>query len=146
MIRPSQEEFTQRAKSCIDTYNRFYEKFPAHRVNFYSCNAALRQLELSHTICPDELNVYNTLHGGAMAWMVDSCAGLLCRSYMNITACVTTNLSLSYIRSISPDDPIVIRAVLSNEGRRMLHLTMDIHHRDTEQLYCTASATFYVCE
>ncbi|MBQ3131123.1 MAG: PaaI family thioesterase [Clostridia bacterium] len=146
MTPPTQDEFAKRAQSCIDTYNRFYEKYPSHRLSFYSCDAGLRQLELTHTICPDELNVYNTLHGGAMAWMVDSCAGLLCRSYMNITACVTTNLNLSYIRSISPDTPIVIRSNLSNEGRRMLHLTMDIHHMDTEQLYCTASATFYVCE
>ena len=146
MIRPTQEEFARRAKSCIDTYNKFYENFPEHRFHFYSCDAELRQLELVHTICPAELNVYNTLHGGAMAWMVDSCAGLLCRSYMNITACVTTNLSLSYIKAIAPHDPIVIRANLSNEGHRMLHLTMDIHHRDTRQLYCTASAAFYVCE
>ena len=146
MTRPTQEEFTQRAKSCIDTYNRFYEKFPAHQFSFYSCDAENRQLQLTPTICPDELNVYNTLHGGAMAWMVDSCAGLLCRSYMNITACVTTNLSLSYIKAITPDDPIIIRAVLSNQGRKVLHLTMDIHHRDTEQLYCTAGSTFYVCE
>lgn len=146
MIRPTQEEFTQRALSCINTYNAHYEKFPAHQLSFYSCNAELRCLELTHTVCPDELNVYDTLHGGAIAWLVDSCAGLLCRSYMNITACVTTNLNLSYIRSISPDDPIVIRATLSNEGRKVLHLNMDIHHRDTQQLYCTASSTFYVCK
>lgn len=146
MIRPTLEEFAQRAQSCISTYNKYYENFPAHQFHFHSCNAALRQLELTHAICPDELNVYNTLHGGAMAWMVDSCAGLLCRSYMNITACVTTNLNLSYIKAIPPDDPIVIRATLSNEGRKVLHLTMDIHHRDTQQLYCTASSTFYVCE
>lgn len=146
MIRPTQEEFTQRALSCIDAYNAHYEKFPAHQLSFYSCDTQKRCLELTHIIREDELNVYNTLHGGAMAWLVDSCAGLLCRSFMNITACVTTNLTLNYIRSVSPDDPIIIRAVLSNEGRRVLHLNMDIHNRDTEQLYCTASAVFYVCE
>ncbi len=146
MIRPTQDEFTQRALSCINTYNTHYEKFPSHQLSFYSCDAKKRVLQLTHTIHPDELNVYNTLHGGAMAWLVDSCAGLLCRSYMDITACVTTNLNLSYIRSIPPDDPIIIQSTLSNQGRKMLHLTMDIHHRDTELLYCTASASFYVCE
>ena len=146
MIHPTQDEFAQRAQNCIDAYNAHHEKFPAHQMFFYSCDADKRCLELTHTIFPDELNVYNTLHGGAMAWLVDSCAGLLCRSYMNITACVTTNLNLSYIKAIPPDDPIVIRATLSNEGRKVLHLTMDIHHRDTQQLYCTASSTFYVCE
>lgn len=146
MTRPTQEEFAQRAQSCIATYNKHYERFPSHQLHFYSCDAEKRVLQLTHTICPDELNVYDTLHGGAMAWLVDSCAGLLCRSYMDITACVTTNLNLSYIRSISPADPIIIRATLSNEGRKVLHLTMDIHHQDTEMLYCTASASFYVCE
>ncbi len=146
MIRPTNDEFARRAMACIDKYNSRYVQFPSHLLSFYSCDAQKRELQLTHTICPDELNVYNTLHGGAMAWLVDSCAGLLCRAYMDITACVTTNLNLSYIKAISPDDPIVIRAVLSNEGRRMLHLTMDIHHRETEQLYCTASAAFFVCE
>ena len=45
-----------------------------------------------------------------------------------------------------PDDPIIIGATLANEGRKVLHLTMDIRHRETAQLYCTASAVFYVCE
>lgn len=146
MIQPTNEEFAERAIACIDKYNSHYVQFPSHQLSFYSCDAQKQELQLTHTVFPDELNVYNTLHGGAMAWLVDSCAGLLCRSYMNITACVTTNLSLNYIRSIAPHDPIIIRAVLSNQGRKVLHLTMDIHHRDTQQLYCTASSTFYVCE
>lgn len=146
MPSPTQEEFAKRALSCLAAYNAHYEKFPAHQLGFYSCDAPARRLELTHTIREDELNVYNTLHGGAMAWLVDSCAGLLCRSYMDITACVTTGLTLNYIRSISPDDPIIIGATLANEGRKVLHLTMDIRHRETAQLYCTASAVFYVCE
>lgn len=146
MTRPTQQEFTQRAIACIDQYNSHYHSFPCHKFSFHSCNAELRRLELAHAIYPDELNVYDMLHGGAMAWLADSCAGILCRSYMNITACVTTNLNLNYIHPVSPDDPIIICATLANEGRKVLHLNMDIHHRDTGLLYCTASAAFYVCE
>lgn len=146
MIRPTQQEFTQRALACIEKYNQRYVDFPCHQLSFCSCDAEQRRLELTHTIYPDELNVYDTLHGGAMAWLVDSCAGILCRSYMNITACVTTNLTLSYVHHVAANDPIIIAASLANEGRKMLHLTMDIHHRDTGRICCTASASFYVCE
>ena len=81
-----------------------------------------------------------------MAWLVDSCAGLLCRSYLDVTVCVTVNLNINYIKGVSPEDPIVIRAAISGPGRRIVNINMDIRNRDTDQLYCTASSVFYICE
>lgn len=146
MIQPTQEEFAIRAKQYIDTYNKRYEDQPFHQLYFHSCDAKKRCLELTHPIYPEELNVFNGLHGGAMAWLVDSCAGLLCRSYLDVTVCVTVNLNINYIKSVSPEDPIVIRAAISGPGRRIVNINMDIRNRDTDQLYCTASSVFYICE
>ena len=144
MITPTQQELAERAKRNVAHYNSHYTDFPAYNLEFYACNAELRQLELTHTMSPGEMNIYNILHGGAIAWLLDSCAGILCRSYMNIKACVTTNININYIRRIQGDDPIVVRATLANEGRKLIHATMDIHHMDTQQIFCTASAAFFV--
>ncbi len=144
MIKPTQQELTERAKQNVSHYNSHYAGIPAHNLEFYACNAEQRQLELTHIMSPGEMNIYNYLHGGAIAWLLDSCAGILCRSYMNIKACVTTNININYVRSICGNDPIVIRATLTNEGRKLIHASMDIHHMETQQVFCTASAAFFV--
>ncbi len=112
-------------------------------MTFVACSAQERWLELSHEVTWWELNLLESLHGGVIAWLLDTGFGLTLRAFTGDHLTLTTNLQVSYLRPIRQGQTVIIRSRITHLGRTTAQMTSELWTEDPSRPCATASATFY---
>ena len=108
---------------------------------FVSCSAEEASITLSHKVDVREVNIYNTLHGGIITWLMDSCMGILSRAYTGYETLVTMDVHVNFLRAIYAGDEVVIKATVTHAGSRIVNTVSELYVKD--KLMATADAIFY---
>ncbi|KAL8610588.1 hypothetical protein ACOMHN_006307 [Nucella lapillus] len=90
------------------------------------------------------LNGVGTLHGGAIATIVDGISTWAAVSVGNNVPGLSIELSVSYIKAAFPGETLVVDAQMSHIGRRLAFLTVDITNKDSGALIAQGKHTKYM--
>ena len=92
----------------------------------------------------EHLNPYDGLHGGIVASLIDTCAGIgavgLCNKYVT-----TTDLSVSYLRALT-GDRFYIRVDFTHVGGRMISAMCKVINLETDELCATGMVSYMVLD
>ena len=91
------------------------------KCEFVSCGVDPYSICLRYPVQEWELNPAGHLHGGASATMMDVTMGMLAHALSNGYACVTTGLSIQYLRPVNKGDWIRAEATAEFVGMHMLN-------------------------
>lgn len=108
---------------------------------FKDCSAEDGTLTLSHRVEEREVNIYNTLHGGIITWLMDSAMGILSRAYTGYETVVTMDVHVNFLRAIYAGDEVIIKAAVTHAGSRVVNTVSELYVKD--RLSATADAIFY---
>lgn len=108
---------------------------------FVSCSAKEGSITLSHKVDVREVNIYNTLHGGIITWLMDSAMGILSRAYTGYETLVTMDVHVNFLRAIYAGDEVVIKASVTHAGSKIVNTVSELYVKD--RLSATADAIFY---
>lgn len=97
------------------------------------CTATLR-VGHSHT------NVYNTMHGGCVATIVD-CVSTSAFATTSDADGVASELSVSYLRPVRPGTEVIVEATVRKSGRTAAVVTIDVSLAGSGELAATARHT-----
>lgn len=111
---------------------------------FISCDAETGTASLSHTVHEREINIYNTLHGGIITWLMDSGMGILTRAYTGHDTLVTLDIHVQFLRPVYAGDTVIINSHVTHAGSRIVNMTSELYVED--KLCATADAVFYRIE
>ena len=109
--------------------------------DYVDCSAEDGTVTLSHRIDEREINIYGTLHGGIITWLMDSTMGILGRAYTGYETIVTMDIHVNFLRAIYADDLAVIKARVTHAGSKVVNLVSELYVG--EKLCATADAIFY---
>ena len=108
---------------------------------FESCDAEAGTAVVSHVINEREVNIYNTLHGGIITWLMDSGMGMLTRAYTGYDTLVTLDIHTHLLRPIYAGEKVYITARVTHPGSKIVNTTSELYVND--KLCATADAIFY---
>ena len=111
---------------------------------FVECSAEDGTAVLSHRIDEREINIYGTLHGGIITWLMDSTMGILGRAYSGYETIVTMDIHVNFLRAVYENDLALIRGRVTHAGSKVLNLVSELYVGD--RLCATADAIFYRIE
>lgn len=97
--------------------------------------------EVTMKVREDELNLHGIIHGGILASLADLTMGTACLSFYK--SIVTTEMSLSFIRSVSEGSIITAKATVDNNGNNLMRTTCNIYNEEGK-LLLKAIATFFI--
>ena len=98
------------------------------------------EIDLTMHATADHLNLHGTVHGGALATLADTAAGLAVRTQLEPgRSHVTVSLTVQYLRPCAPGR-LVGRGRVLRMGRTLAHATADVVDGEG-RLLVTASAT-----
>ncbi len=104
-------------------------------------NCAAGKLEMSMTVEPTTSNGYGTIHGGALASLMDTCLGLACFTLGKRV--VTEDMHINYLKAIKTGDKITAKAEVIHNGAKIVTV-QGIAVNSREQVVCQSTANFYV--
>lgn len=90
------------------------------------------------------LNGIGTLHGGAIATIIDCVSTWACVSVGNNVPGVSVDLSISYMKTALPGETVVAEAKASHVGKRLAFFTVDIKSKDSGIMLAQGKHTKYV--
>ena len=108
---------------------------------FKACSSEEGTVTLSHKVAEREVNIYKTLHGGIITWLMDSTMGILSRAYTGYETLVTMDVHVNFLRAIYAGDEVVIKAAVTHAGSKVVNTVSELYVKD--KLMATADAIFY---
>ena len=108
---------------------------------FVSCDADAGTCSLSHLVQEREINIYDTLHGGIITWLMDSGMGMLTRAYTGFEILVTLDIHVHFLRPVYAGETVVVSSRVTRKGSKLVFTTSELHVG--EKLCATADAIFY---
>lgn len=105
------------------------------------CNSEAGEATLSHLIHEREINIYGTLHGGIITWLMDSAMGIMARAYTGHDVLVTLDIHVHFLKAIHAGDKVIIKAHVTHAGRKVVNTTSELFVNN--ELSATADAIFY---
>lgn len=109
--------------------------------DYVGCSSEDGTATLSHRIHEREINIYGTLHGGIITWLMDSTMGILIRAYTGQEKLVTMDIHVNFLRAVYADDLAIIKGRVTHAGRKVCNLVSELYVGD--KLCATADAIFY---
>lgn len=85
------------------------------------------QAKLKLPMKPQYANTYGITHGGIVAALVDMAAGVALRTLKY--RILTVEVSTSYFEPVTLDDELIADARLVKEGRKLLHVDVDVYNQ-----------------
>ena len=110
-------------------------------LHFIECDAERGEVTLSHLIHEREINIFGTLHGGIITWLMDSCMGIISRAYTNYDTLVTMDIHVNFLKAVYAGENAVIKAKVTHAGKRIINTISELYVED--KLCATADAIFY---
>ena len=90
---------------------------------FVTCDEKNKTMALRFPVHEWELNPAGHLHGGISAAMMDVTMGIFAHAFSGGFACITTSLSIQYLRPVCEGDWIRAEAIAEFTGRHVLNFT-----------------------
>ena len=116
------------------------------QTEFVSCNAKDQTLKLRFPTQYWQMNPAGHLHGGASAAIMDVAMGALAHIYSQGYFCITTDMSIHYLRPVSCGDYLITESKAELLGRRVMSFTARGILEKNGKTAFTASATYMVTE
>lgn len=91
-------------------------------------------------------NPRGELHGGALATLFDTVAGMGSISVAETPNLATLDLYINYLSRAEGTDTVVMNARIVRAGRRFIRLTIDAFSKDKGHLIATCTANFAVLQ
>lgn len=90
-------------------------------------------------------NVIHTLHGGSAAIVADQAMGSVANSmFCEDGHAPTSQLTLNFHRPLFAGDELLVKVIILNASRSLIHLTSEIYAKIAPQKLCvSASAVFF---
>ena len=101
-------------------------------------SATPESVEIYTDLRPEFTNIYGMLHGGLMATMLDSCAGLTVR--LDGKRYVTLDMNISYLANVK-EGRVTARSRVVRRGNNVTVMRVELTGGDT--LLAEATVTFY---
>ena len=141
-IKVDQKTMEERLKNAVTSRTESRGSIGAMLdFEFVGCSAEDGTAVLSHRIDKREINIYGTLHGGIISWLMDSTMGMLGRAYTGYEKMVTVDIHVNFLRTVYADDLTVIKGRVTHAGSKIINLTSELCVED--RLCATADAVFY---
>ena len=122
----TREEFEKRLKEHVELRMTRQGEYNRRIKMIYSdCDLEQKTLEIRHIALAEEMNPLKTLHGGIMAWLLDSTMGTLANAWVMVPS-PTLNLSVNFVSPIREGDEAVVRAKLVHVGRSTVSASSEI--------------------
>lgn len=87
-------------------------------------------------------NLHNKIHGGALMSLMDTAMGLTCGTHGKKV--VTTEASISYLRTAEVGDVIEVKTSTLKAGSRLIVLESEAYHQTSKELIAKARASFFI--
>lgn len=142
-INCTQEEMEQRACAELSQRNQRDDINRMMKVSFSQCSAKDCFLELSHQPENWETNIFGTLHGGLIAFLLDATMAITCRAYTGDRFTPTLDIQVRFLRPVHQESLVYTRATILHAGRNVIQLTAELWEEDRTRLCASASASFY---
>ena len=110
---------------------------------FAQCSAEEKYVELTHQMADWETNVFGTLHGGLIAFLLDATMAIACRAYTGDHATPTLDIHVNFLRPVKQGELVQTRATIVHVGRRVVRLSAELWTESRARLCATSDATFY---
>ena len=141
----SDAELEERLKSSFTYKEQAPESIGAMLdFEYVSCDADSAEAVLSHIVQAPEVNIYGTLHGGIITWLMDTTMGITGRAYTGYETIVTMDIHVNFLRPVYAGDEVFIKAKVTHAGSKIVNIVSEMYAK--EKLTATADATFYNVE
>lgn len=141
-VKVDQKTMEERIKSSLSYRIKQPDSIGAMlEFDFVDCSAEKGIARLSHRIDEREINIYGTLHGGIITWLMDSTMGILGRAYTGYETIVTMDIHTNFLRAVYADEIAVITGRVTHAGSKIINLVSELHVGD--RLCASADAIFY---
>jgi acyl-CoA thioesterase len=90
---------------------------------------------------PDHLNRFGSVHGGALAGLIDTVAAI--SSLTKMKRIVTIELNVSYIKAATIETKIIAKGRVIQAGKSLLRTVVELYNED-QQLLTRGNLTFFV--
>lgn len=90
---------------------------------------------------PEHLNRFGTIHGGALAGLIDSVASIT--SLTKLKRIVTIEMNISYIKAATISNKILAKGVVIQAGKSLIRTTVELFNEDN-QLITRGNLTFFI--
>ena len=138
--------FGERCKYVVEQRCREWKLGQQTKPYFHSCVDKREEkiVEICFPAQDWQLNPRAELHGGMLALFFDTALGIAAHCSSIQWQCTTTDMSVSFIRTIREHDTVCIRSRISKAGRHMIFVTGEAYILETGKLAGTAQASFMV--
>lgn len=138
----SDAELEERLKSSFTYKTQAPESIGAMLdFEYVSCDAKNAEGVLSHTVSEPEVNIYGTLHGGIISWLMDTAMGIFARAYTGYETIVTLDIHVNFLRPVYAGDKIFIKAGVTHAGSKVVNSISEMYVKD--RIVATADSAFY---
>ena len=96
-------------------------------LEFVSCDVEEGELVLRHTVPQSAANPNGNLHGGIIAWLLDSTMGMLSRCYTGYEMTVTMDIHVSFLRAIHIGDEMILKGHINHSGRQTVNVCAEAY-------------------
>ena len=136
------DELEKRLKSSFTYKEKAPESIGAMLgLEYVSCNAEAAEGVLSHVVSEAEINIYGTLHGGIITWLMDTTMGIFGRAYTGYETIVTMDIHVNFLRPVYAGDEVFIKAKVTHAGSKIVNCISEMYVKD--KLAATADSTFF---
>ena len=113
-------------------------------LEFVSCDVEAGELVLKHIVPPAAANPSGNLHGGIIAWLLDSTMGMLSRSYTGYEVTVTMDIHVNFLRAIRIGDEMILKGHITHSGKQIVNVCAEAYVNGRK--CATADSIFYRIE
>ena len=138
------------AEQWMAHYQDYYAKLPdtfARRLGpeIEELDTAARTILVRFCLDDWALNPMGTVHGGIIASMADTTAGMLNKALMGVwEGGPTVSLSMHYLRPVLANSEVLVRASCQKKGAFLGYTTCEAFYRDKpEEILFTGEAVFF---
>lgn len=107
-----------------------------------SCSYAEKTLTFAFPLQPWQVNRVGNLHGGIICTAFDLTVAALARFYAGENFAPTISLDVKYVRPVSVDDTLIVKAAATAAGRRITQLVCEAYSQKTGKLAATGASVY----
>ena len=140
-----QAAMEEKLKNIIERANGTGGFLEQMDLQYRACSSAEKTLTLSMTPKPWMANPMGVMHGGMVAGVLDTAMGTLSSLAAGGEGRTpTVTMSISYLRPVPLDRPLMVRARLKAAGRTLNHLEAEIWAEGGEdRILATGTGAFF---
>ena len=143
VIQCTQTEMEQRVRAELMRRSQRDDINRVMAITFDRCSAAERCWECHHQISDWDLNVFDTMHGGLITFLLDTAMGILCRAYTGDHVAPTLDIHVNFLRPVTRGATVYVKATIARVGRKVIHLNAELWTENRDCTCAMASATFF---